>query len=357
MNPSKILTTSILAAGLFWPQLSAAQSEGLYISGGVGAVFPRDSDVDGTGVNSNVEFDAGPVGSLAIGSTFGGNWRGEMELSHREVDIDSVSGAAGSTGDVSGTAMMFNGFYDFSTGSNFTPYIGAGVGPMRLDVDGASPFGGASINDDDWVLAGQAIAGIGYRINDRLGLFTDYRFLATTDADLTTSTGVDLESDYSEHRVMIGLRWSFNGPKQMPKAEPTPVAAPAPPPAPKAEVAPPPPPAPAPVVNRNFLVFFDFDRSNLTEDAQTIVQAAARTSKEVPITVIEATGHADRAGTDRYNLALSQKRAEAVKAELIRLGVASDDIAILWKGEREPLVQTADGVREPQNRRGEIILK
>ncbi|MEX2614961.1 MAG: OmpA family protein [Alphaproteobacteria bacterium] len=353
MNSSKYLPVALLAAGLAWPQVSAAQSEGLYISGGVGGVFPRDSDVDGPGVNSNVEFDRGPVGSIAIGSTLGGNLRGEIELSHREVDIDSVSGAAGSTGDVAGTALMFNGFYDFSTGSNFTPYLGAGVGPMRLDVNGAAPFAGARIDDDEWVVAAQAIAGIGYRVSDRLGLFTDYRYLHTAEADLTTSAGTAVETDYSEHRVMVGLRWSFNGPKPMPKAEPVPVAAPAPPPPPKAEPA----PAPAPVANRNFLVFFDFDQSNLTEDAQAIVQAAARTSKDVPVTVIEATGHADRAGSDRYNLGLSQKRAEAVKAELIRLGVATDEIAILWKGEREPLVQTADGVREPQNRRVEIILK
>ena len=356
MNPSKYLPVALLAAGLAWPQVSVAQSEGLYISGGVGAVFPRDSDVDGTGINSTVEFDAGPVGSLAIGSTLGGNWRGEFELSHREVDVDSVSGATGSTGDLSGTALMMNGFYDFSNGSSFTPYVGAGIGPMRLDVDGATPFGGASIDDSDWVLAAQAIAGVGYKLSDRLGLFTDYRFLATTDANLTTSTNVGVDADYSEHRVMVGLRWSFNGPKPMAKAEPTPVAAPAPPPAPKAAVAPPPPP-PAPVVNRKFLVFFDFNRANLTEDALTIVQAAAKTSKEVPVTVIEATGHADRAGTDTYNLGLSKKRAEAVKAELVRLGIASNEIAILWKGEREPLVQTADGVREPQNRRVEIILK
>lgn len=340
---------------------AVAQSEGLYISGGLGGVIPRDSDVTGTGINSEVEFDAAPVGSLAIGSTLGGNWRGEFELSYRDVDIDSVSGAAGSTGDVNGTALMMNGFYDFANGSDFTPYIGAGVGPMRLDVDGASPFGGASIDDDDWVLAAQGIAGVGYSISDRLGLFTDYRYLATTDPDFTTSTGVAVESEYSEHRVMIGLRWSFGGPKPQPKPQPVavkaPAPAPAPPPPPKAEVAPPPAPAPAPIVNRQFLVFFDYDRSNLTEDARTIVQAAAKTSKEVPITVIEATGHADRAGSDRYNMGLSQKRAEAVKAELVRLGVASADIAILWKGEREPLVQTADGIREPQNRRVEIILK
>ncbi|HAD86247.1 MAG TPA: hypothetical protein DCG48_02695, partial [Rhodospirillaceae bacterium] len=74
------------------------------------------------------------------------------------------------------------------------------------------------------------------------------------------------------------------------------------------------------------------------------------------VTRIETTGHADRSGTDAYNLRLSQRRAESVKAELNRLGIPSGEILTRWKGEREPLVQTPDGAREPQNRRVEIIL-
>jgi OOP family OmpA-OmpF porin len=125
----------------------------------------------------------------------------------------------------------------------------------------------------------------------------------------------------------------------------------------KAPEPPKPAPAPAPEVTRKFLVFFDFDSSKLTADAKTILKAAVDTSKQTKVTVIEATGHADRSGPDRYNLALSESRAAAVKAELIRLGVPTREIVTAGKGEREPLVQTPDGAREPQNRRVEINLK
>ena len=72
---------------------------------------------------------------------------------------------------------------------------------------------------------------------------------------------------------------------------------------------------------------------------------------------IEATGHADRSGSDQYNMGLGLRRANAVKAELIKDGVPAANIVILSRGETMPLVQTADGVREPQNRRVEIVLQ
>lgn len=118
-----------------------------------------------------------------------------------------------------------------------------------------------------------------------------------------------------------------------------------------------PAPAPAPPVVRNFLLFFDFDSVELTAESQAIIEASVKTSRQVPVSVIEAIGHADSAGSDAYNFALSERRAEAVKAALVRLGVASDGVAVSWKGEKDPLIQTTDGIREPQNRRVEIVLK
>ena len=64
-----------------------------------------------------------------------------------------------------------------------------------------------------------------------------------------------------------------------------------------------------------------------------------------------------RSGSDKYNLGLSKRRAEAVQQELERQGVGGGDIGIDWKGERDPLVPTPDGVREPQNRRVEIVFQ
>lgn len=121
--------------------------------------------------------------------------------------------------------------------------------------------------------------------------------------------------------------------------------------------APAPAPAPAPEIVRDYLLFFDFDSASLNDDARAIIRAAAEASRKGAVSFIEATGHADRAGTSRYNLDLSERRADAVRAELDRLGVSADRIVTRYRGEQDPLVQTTDGAREPQNRRVELILK
>ncbi|MBX6747532.1 MAG: OmpA family protein, partial [Acetobacteraceae bacterium] len=72
---------------------------------------------------------------------------------------------------------------------------------------------------------------------------------------------------------------------------------------------------------------------------------------------IEVAGHADRSGTPQYNMRLSRRRAETVAAELVRHGISRNEITIEAFGESRPLVPTADGVREPQNRRVEIVLR
>ncbi len=126
-----------------------------------------------------------------------------------------------------------------------------------------------------------------------------------------------------------------------------------PPAAPPAEASAPPVP---PAAVKTFLVFFDWDRSDLTERARQIVATAATTSQSVQTTRINVNGYTDLSGTVAYNQKLSIQRAKSVEAELVRDGVASNEISIHGYGESSPLVQTAPGVREPQNRRVEIIL-
>jgi hypothetical protein len=115
-------------------------------------------------------------------------------------------------------------------------------------------------------------------------------------------------------------------------------------------------PPPAPSGTRSFIVFFDFDRSNLTATAVQTIRQAADQAKAGRSTRIDVTGHADRAGTDAYNMALSLRRANAVKDQLVREGIPATQIAVVGRGESQPLVPTADGVREPQNRRVEIVI-
>ena len=111
------------------------------------------------------------------------------------------------------------------------------------------------------------------------------------------------------------------------------------------------PEAPAAAKGPNYMVFFDFDRSNLSPVAQATIRQAANGARNGRVARLQVTGHADRAGADAYNIALSLRRANTVKSELVQNGVAAQSIIVVGRGEEEPLVPTGDGVREPQNRR------
>jgi outer membrane protein OmpA-like peptidoglycan-associated protein len=123
---------------------------------------------------------------------------------------------------------------------------------------------------------------------------------------------------------------------------------------------PPPPPAPiaapAPAPARSYLVFFDWDKATLTPRAQQIIGDAAANSTKVQYTQIQVNGYTDTSGTPQYNQGLSIRRAQAVAAELVKDGVPKAAIAIQGFGETHLLVPTGPGVREPQNRRVEIII-
>jgi iron complex outermembrane receptor protein len=136
------------------------------------------------------------------------------------------------------------------------------------------------------------------------------------------------------------LKYRFGGPSE-PEAAPAPYV---------------PPPVAAPTVPKSYLVFFDFNKSDLTPQAKDIVDTAAKNAQAGKVTQITCTGHTDTVGSDAYNMRLSRRRAESVAAELEKDGISSSEIAIVAKGKRDLLVPTKDGVREPQNRRVQIVF-
>jgi outer membrane protein OmpA-like peptidoglycan-associated protein len=147
--------------------------------------------------------------------------------------------------------------------------------------------------------------------------------------------------------VTAGLNLEYNF-----SAAPPP--APSPPPVAKAE----PTPAPTPVAKKIVLrgVNFDFDKSNIRADARPILDEAVSTLKAEGGVVIVSEGHTDSRGTEEYNLALSRRRAQAVKDYLVAGGIAADRIKVEGFGESKPVAsnETEDG--RAQNRRVELRI-
>lgn len=334
------------AIALLLPVAAHADS-GFYLGGNAGVGIAGDASFDdGTNTNS-VETNPGFAFLFLGGYQFDSNWRAELEFGGRFNEVDSISGS-GSTSPFDGNTRVFSvmadAIYGIPTGTRFTPYIGAGLGVAFYNANGIATTLGTEVDDNDTVLAYQGIAGVEYDLTSNLKAALDYRYFRTTEPQLTSVALSDVDAEYENHTITLGLRYLFPKARTVAAAE-VPAAAP---------VATPPS---APMVPNNYIVFFDFDRANLTAEADRIVAAAAQNAQQAKVTTIEVTGHADRSGSARYNTRLSQRRADTIKAELINRGIAADQIAVTAKGESEPLVATADGVREAQNRRVQIVLK
>ncbi len=350
----------------------AARAEtvtGLYVGAGAGLNILQGTDVSVTGPlagtltpaqrRGSVDFDYGFAAVSAIGYGYGNGLRLEVEFNARSNEVDSASGFSSvgtnrprSGGDVISLGLMLNGYYDFDMGpgSMFTPYVGAGVGYVWSYVNSNRARNVATgsfidVTGNEEAPAFQLMAGVAMPISmvPGLSMTAEYRYMQVIGAEAevrSNQTFLRGKTDFDNvnHSVMLGLRYAFGA-----APAPAPVVAPT--------------PAAAPAVARTYLVFFDFDRADLTDRARQIIGEAATNSRGAGTTRIEVSGHADRSGTPQYNQRLSERRAAAVAAELERRGVARSAMTIQAFGESRPLVPTADGVREPQNRRVEIVLR
>ncbi len=338
----------LAAAALAVFPIAAAQAgdAGWYVGGGGGVNLKPDGEVGF--VNDSIDSDLGWVG-LAVGGFDSGNgWRTELEMGFRNNHVDQIDGRTGE-GTIKNWDMMVNALYGFETGTMFRPYVGIGLGGSRVKFSNVAPIAGSQIDDANWVFAYQGIAGTDIEFNQNVAFFADYRYLATDEPDFRTNSGVELEADESNHSVLVGVRFKWLSPKKAVEA-----------PAPEIKRMAAEEPAPAPVADeipRNFIIFFDWDKDGITPEAQKILEEAAQYAKQAGVARVVLTGHADRSGSDSYNQGLSMSRANNAMSTLIDMGIAGSAIAVFAKGEAAPLVATDDGVREPQNRRVEIVLE
>jgi outer membrane protein OmpA-like peptidoglycan-associated protein len=351
---------ALLAATLLATPVAAGAQPitGLYIGAGAGANILQDEHAKITGprtgsITGDLKSHFGPAGELSLGYGLGNGLRVEIEGDIRANDFNGFSGAGARSagGHEWKYGPMVNVLYDFVDMVPYVePYIGAGAGyqfvqekGINVSAPGASLSSGTSTKG---AFAYQGILGAAFPVSPAMAFTVDYRFMGLTGnrnyGATLTSGGVvapvtlNLKDNYN-HTFLVGFRFAFG-------AVPPPMA-----------------PAPAPVapspISRSYLVFFDWDKADLTDRARQIVSEAAANSTKVQYTQLEVNGYTDTSGTPRYNQGLSIRRAQAVAAELVKDGVPKNAIAIQGFGETHLLVPTGPGVREPQNRRVEIIIK
>ena len=106
-----------------------------------------------------------------------------------------------------------------------------------------------------------------------------------------------------------------------------------------------------------FTLYFLEGKDVLTDESRQLVETSLAEIARRPVPDVLVVGHTDLVGTHPFNDALSRQRADLIRNELVRLGVAPENIEVVARGKREPIVPTADGVAEPRNRRVEVVVR
>jgi opacity protein-like surface antigen len=209
-TPRLVLASAIAAAALLAARPASAQLEPpgpggyLALSGFfLGLTDTEFRDITAGGVERDLEADDGWGIGLMLGFRSGTGLRVEGELTYRHNDLDRFNAAAGPlalSGEVYSIALMGNAYFEPELRVPIQPYIGAGLGGAQVALDEDS----LDADDDDFVLAYQAMAGLVFKFGPASGIFAGYRYFATDDPAIQ---GTDIE--YRTHNLEVGLRFGF----------------------------------------------------------------------------------------------------------------------------------------------------
>ena len=389
---STVLATPALARDGAW-----------YVGGDFGAMIVEDVEFDfgltptvpsSDSAQITLNHDYGYDGALFVGYDLG-TFRIEAEVAYKRARVDDIESTVRMPGlgnPVGGTivptilpagggrssalSFMINGMLDFGDDDGISGFVGGGVGMARVDYNNVRAFAnqGAVIDDSDTRFAWQIVAGVRQAISDNIDVTVRYRFFNADNIRTVDFRGFESESRFRSHSLLGGITFNFGGREPIatqtcwdgsviPVTEtcpPRPVETPPPLPPqmqtcwdgssiPADQTCPPRPVGP-------FIVFFDWDKDEITPQAAAILDNAAQAYQTTGQAQVMLAGHADRSGSDAYNVGLSQRRANNVRSYLAGRGVPDGSMTTEAFGESRPLVDTADGVREPQNRRVEITF-
>ncbi len=209
-----IYTTALAAAASVMMPLTA-QAQNWYLGGSIGYNQTSDQTSEGDGRLVETEFSAGIATSSIAGYNFGNNFRAEATLDFRRNDGESLAfngvERAFTAKGAESYSVLLSGYYDFNTGSSFTPYIGGGVGLSRIDNEFL--YGAVNFEDRDTVFAWQASVGGSLPITEKIDGFVDVKYFSASSPEFTRTSpadnGVALDSEYDNFTVSVGYRWNF----------------------------------------------------------------------------------------------------------------------------------------------------
>jgi OOP family OmpA-OmpF porin len=265
--------------------------------------------------------DKGAAG-LRLGYNFTKNWGIEGVYDH-----------------LNSAAELFhaNAMYHFMPEGALNPFVTAGIGDAFIKEGTKNKF------------MGDVGVGVKYFFSDRIAARVDFREVFT---------------QFSSFLATAGITISFGGktPQAVPPPPPPPPPAPEPkptppppPPAPEVKPTPPPPPAQAPAKEMKITledVHFEFDKATLTAAAKGILDNNLQEIKDNSGMNVQIEGHACQHGPEKYNMALSERRANAVKEYLVKAGVQQERLTTIAYGETMPLCVEAP---TPHNKNSECM--
>jgi len=290
-----------------------------------------------------------------------GDFKGDSLARSTTLGTTSLLGVPGGTGGVVGDNFRARQNWDASirgrlgfAWDRWLPYVTGGIAFSDIDLRssfvGVGTLPAVTTSQTKNHMGPTVGGGVEYRLGPNLSVGGEYRYTdlgsetyalgtvpITGTATAFASAPVTGKVSLQTHTFLVKLNYNFNAP---------------PPPPPQLPPPPPPPPAASQQV---FLVFFDWDKDRITPAGMDVIRDAAAAWKAGAPVQLQVTGYTDRSGSPGYNQRLSDRRANNVAMALANLGVPRNVMDVHGRGENDNRVPTANGVREPQNRRVEIF--
>lgn len=331
---------------------SADTLKGWYINAEGGSVLTQTQHNSVAGSSSQVGHTPGYSGNLGVGYSFEDvpGLRVQLDGDYFQSHVNRVS-----PNHAKGHDRNFGGLldvvYDVDLKRHFdidvpvTPYVGVSAGYLVNQYNVNSNTRPIHGTQGSFGYGGIAGARFNTPVKN-LYANVEYRMIGQTMSGDSYHTGDSHFDNKFNHVLSAGLTYSFGGTLDEPKIQNVVDT------------------VPVPNSPRTYIVFFDWDKSVLTDSARRIVDHAAQASLSSNTTKILVSGYSDNSmlhvgskSGEKYNLLLSEKRAENVEAELIKQGVSKNEISVEAKGDTVQFVKTGPNTREALNRRVVIVLR